>query len=127
MLADALLRASAAAPAAALIAGRGADLEAWIEANLQEPITLGTLCKFAGVGERCLQKTFELRRGVTPMRFVAERRLAAARLRLASALPGDIVTIIATALGFAHLGRFAALYRQAFGESPSKTLRQPAR
>jgi AraC-like DNA-binding protein len=127
VLADILLAESAVAPAATMATRRAADLEAWIEAHLEEPITLGLLCKIAGVGDRCLQKTFELRRGATPMRFVTERRLAAARLRLAFAEGSDTVTSIATALGFSHLGRFAALYRHAFGESPSQTLRQPAR
>ena len=55
------------------------DLEGWIDAHLGEPITLGDLCRIAGVGERCLQRDFEHRRGMSPMRFVAERRLAATR------------------------------------------------
>jgi AraC-like DNA-binding protein len=127
VLADILLGESAVTPAAPLATRRAADLESWIEAHLEEPITLGQLCKVAGVGDRCLQKTFETRRGVSPMRFVTERRLAAAYRRLVNAQRGDDVTGIATTLGFAHLGRFASVYRQAFGESPSQTLRHSAR
>jgi transcriptional regulator GlxA family with amidase domain len=37
------------------------------------------------------------------------------------------VTRVALGLGFGHVGRFAALYRQAFGESPSETLRRARR
>jgi AraC-like DNA-binding protein len=88
------------------------DLERWIEAHLHEPLTLGRLCQVAGVGARCLQKAFEVRRGMSPMRFVAERRLAAAHERLRRAAPDASVTRIAMELGFDHLGRFAQMYRQ---------------
>jgi len=98
------------------------DLEGWIEAHLGEPITLGRLCQVAGVGARCLQKTFESRRGMSPMRFVTERRLSAAYHRLSHAAPNAGVTGIALELGFDHLGRFAQMYRQVIGESPSQTL-----
>ena len=98
------------------------DLEGWIEAHLDEPITLGRLCQAAGVGARCLQKTFEVRRGMSPMRYVTERRLTAAYHLLKHAAPGASVTRIALDLGFGHLGRFAQMYRQVIGESPSQTL-----
>jgi transcriptional regulator GlxA family with amidase domain len=104
-----------------------ADLEAWIEANLEAPISIGRLCAVAGVGERALQKSFESRRGMSPMRFVAERRLAEAHRQLTQAHPRDDVTHVAMRLGFHHTGRFAALYRQAFGESPSQSLRRARR
>jgi transcriptional regulator GlxA family with amidase domain len=101
------------------------DLEGWIEAHLGDPITLGGLCRVAGVGARCLQRTFEYRRGVSPMRFVAERRLAATHRALLHALPGASVTRIALANGFDHVGRFAQLYREVLGELPSQTLARP--
>lgn len=98
------------------------DLEGWIDAHLSEPITLGDLCRVAGVGERCLQRDFEHRRGMSPMRFVAERRLAATHRALLQASPSASVTHIALAHGFDHFGRFAQLYRQVIGELPSQTL-----
>lgn len=101
---------------------RVADLEGWIDAHLGEPITLGSLCRIAGVGERCLQRDFERRRGMSPMRFVTERRLAAAHRALLRADPGATVTQIALANGFDHVGRFAQLYQQVIGELPSRTL-----
>jgi AraC-like DNA-binding protein len=123
-LADFVLRESAARPVTQVMARRLANLEAWIEANLSEPITLGRLCKVCGVGQRALQLAFRARRGLSPMRFVAERRLAAAHRLLAGGGPNDDVTGIAVGLGFSHLGRFAAMYRRAYGESPSQTLRR---
>ncbi len=126
-VAELLLQESAVARAHAVSSTRVADLEAWIEAHLDKPISMGRLCNVAGVGERALQKVFESRRGISPMRFVTERRLAAARRRLTSAGPGNDVTSVAVSLGFGHPGRFAGLYRQAFGEAPSQSLRRPVR
>lgn len=100
------------------------DLEDWIESHLDEPITLGRLCRVAGIGGRALAKTFESHRGMSPMRYVTERRLAAVHARLREPGAADEVTAIATELGFTHLGRFAIAYRKAFGESPSQTLRR---
>lgn len=98
------------------------DLEDWIESHLDEPITLGRLCGVAGIGGRALAKIFESHRGMSPMRYVTERRLAAVQARLLRSSAADEVTEIATDLGFTHLGRFAIAYREAFGESPSQTL-----
>jgi AraC-like DNA-binding protein len=109
---------------AALSTQRLQGLEAWIDEHLAEPLTLGSLCTAAGVGQRTLQTAFMDRRGMSPMRFVAERRLAAAHRRLVQSAPGDDVTRIAVAAGFSHLGRFAAMYRGAYGETPSSTLRR---
>jgi AraC-like DNA-binding protein len=100
------------------------DVEDWIEAHLEQPITVGRLCEVAGVGDRALCKVFEAHRGMSPMRYVTERRLAAAHARLATAGAWWDVADVACALGFTHLGRFAIAYREVFGESPSQTLRR---
>jgi AraC-like DNA-binding protein len=126
-VADLLLVESAAVRGLEIAASRLADVEAWIEAHLEEPISVGRLCVVAGVGERALQKAFEARRGMSPMRFVVERRLVAARRLLTRVDARDDVTDIAVKLGFGHVGRFASQYRQAFGESPSQSLRRAAR
>lgn len=99
-------------------------VEAWVDAHLFEPITLGRLCAIAGVGDRHLHCAFQAHRGQTPMQFVTTRRLGWVRLRLLEALPGDSVTQIAHDAGFVHLGRFAGRYRAVYGESPSNTLRR---
>jgi AraC-like DNA-binding protein len=102
-------------------------LEDWIDAHASEAITLGRLCEVARIGERSLQLAFQARHGMSPMRFVAERRLAAAHRRLASADVANDVTSIATSLGFVHLGRFAQAYRVAYGEAPSRTVARARR
>ena len=100
---------------------RARNLEAWIDAHLGEPITMGTLCRVAGVGARCLQKSFLYRRGISPMRFVAERRLLAAHQWLSDASHAGTVTEAGLHFGFSHLGRFSMSYREVIGESPSQT------
>ncbi len=124
LIADLILRRGAVPRGQEVSAARIAELEAWVDSHLDEPLTIGRLCAVSGVGERTLQKAFLSRRGVSPMRFVAERRLAAARERLLRAGPRDEVTRVAVELGFGHVGRFAQLYRQAFGEVPSETLKR---
>jgi AraC-like DNA-binding protein len=122
-VADLLLGEEAVARVDPMAAARIADVEDWIDSRLAEPITIDRLCEVAGVGERRLQKAFESRRGVSPMRFVTERRLAEAHRRLLRDTRND-VTHIALGLGFRHMGRFALEYRAAFGESPSQTRRR---
>jgi transcriptional regulator GlxA family with amidase domain len=123
-LAGALLRQDAVVRVKPVTGARLNDVEDWIEAHLTQPITLGRLCEVAGVGERALCKVFESRRGMPPMRFVTERRLAAAHARLVTVGEARDVTEVASELGFTHLGRFAIVYREVFGESPSETLRR---
>jgi len=126
LIADLILRRGAVPRAQAVSASRIAALESWIDEHLEEPLTIGRLCAVSVVGERSLQKAFHSRRGMSPMRFVAERRLAAARERLTGSAPGRDVTTVAMELGFGHVGRFAQMYRQAFGETPSATLKRVA-
>jgi AraC-like DNA-binding protein len=124
MLADLLLEGGAAIRGYEVAAARIAKVEGWIEANLEAPISIGQMCAVAGVGERALQKAFALRRGMSPMRFVVERRLAHARGLLEQGRGPENVTQIAIRFGFGHAGRFAIAYGEAFGQSPSQTLRR---
>jgi AraC-like DNA-binding protein len=124
VIADVLLQRTDRTWAGRLTLQRIADLEAWIDAHLAEPITMGRLCEVAQVGERSVQLAFRARRGMSPMRFVCERRLAAAHRRILDAAADDAITGIATGLGFTHLGRFSLAYRELFGESPSQTRRR---
>jgi len=123
-LAELLAGSGGAAHASELSAERALLVEEWIDAHLHDVITLGRLCEVAGVGGRCLQQTFLKRRGSTPMQYVINRRLEAVRTQLLGAVGAVEVTSIAMACGFTHMGRFSTMYRQRFGESPSKTLRR---
>jgi len=62
--------------------------------------------------------------GTTPLGFLRRMRLARARQDLLQAGPESSVTNIALGTGFSQLGRFAAEYRKAFGEPPSRTIQR---
>ena len=109
-----------AIPAAGI--DRVRQLERWIDAHLGEDLSLDRLCAVAGVRWRALQMSLLLVRGMTPLEFVASRRLAAARAMLESSAADLTVSRTAMDCGIVHLGRFSSAYRKAFGESPSDTL-----
>ena len=74
---------------------------------------------------RSLQRAFRRVLGRSPLRYLKDCRLDAARRDLVSADPAALsVTEVAYRYGFAHLSRFAETYRAEFGERPSETLRR---
>ncbi len=101
------------------------EVEEWIDDHFARPITLGELCRVAGLPARTLHRAFLRHRGLPPMRHVVQRRLAEARRRLLERHPGDSVMQVALESGFNHLGRFAGLYRQTYGELPSQSRLAP--
>lgn len=87
-----------------------------------DPVGAIDLCAELGVSDRTLRYAFRERFGIGPMAFFRALRLNAVR----AALKGDSTTPIASVAnryGFQHHGNFAADYRRAFGELPSRTLR----
>jgi transcriptional regulator GlxA family with amidase domain len=65
---------------------------------------------------------------MSPTQYMRSVRLRDVRRALrASEGRGATVTNVATSYGFYELGRFAAAYREAFGEVPSETLRNTCR
>jgi AraC-like DNA-binding protein len=99
----------------------------WLRGHLSEPIRLEHLAQVAGVRPRTLQAQFKVFLDTTPLGWVRRLRLARARHELLHAGPHSSVTDIALSTGFSQLGRFAAEYRQAFGEPPSSTMRRARR
>lgn len=93
-----------------------------IAEKLDAPIYVADLCKTAGVSERTLRNAFQSVYGMSPIRFLQLHRLHQVRRSLRSGCAAS-VTEVALRHGFVNLGRFAAEYRQLFGESPSLTRR----
>jgi len=62
------------------------------------------------------QRMFKLAFGQTPMQYLQDTRLTAARRLLAHT--GDDITSICFAVGFESLGSFSWLFRKRFGVSP---------
>lgn len=101
--------------------------EGFIEAHLDQPITIEDVAAAAGVSPRGLQLAFRDWRGTTPLAFWRAARLARAHADLLAAPPGTTVTDIALRWGFTHFGRFSELYRAHYGLSPRDTLRTGGR
>jgi AraC-like DNA-binding protein len=101
----------------AMAAIRDADLNA---------LDLPGLYAASGVSPRTLDYAFHEHLGMSPGAFIRKLRLHRLRRALLASDAGEsTVTDLAYHLGFTHLGRLAALYRQTFGELPSATLMRP--
>ena len=87
------------------------------------PISMADLVQHCRVSERTLNKHFRTFFDISPMGYLRQLRLTAAREALLIGEPGVTVTEIANRFEFNHLGRFAGQYRRCFGETPSITLR----
>ncbi|MEU9591637.1 helix-turn-helix transcriptional regulator [Streptomyces sp. NPDC048219] len=97
---------------------------AHIEDHAHEPLTVADIAAAAHVTVRALQYAFRRHLGTTPLGHLRRVRLAQVHRDLRAADPADArVRDIAARWGFAHPGRFATLYRDAYGTSPSNTLR----
>jgi AraC-like DNA-binding protein len=94
-----------------------------IEAKPGDPWTVVGLASRVHISVRALQEGFAREMGVPPITYVRDVRLRHARQQLRSdAQEPRTVREVATSLGFFHMGRFAAMYRDTFGELPSETL-----
>jgi AraC-like DNA-binding protein len=97
-----------------------------IEKIRQEPgwdFNLQDLASHSGVSERNLYYLMKRETGMTPYRLYQRNRLMRVRQRLVDC-QCDVphISWYAADAGFSHLGRFAALYREHFGELPSETV-----
>ena len=97
----------------------------YIDKHAELPLTLGDIAQGTGIGGRALQEAFRRHRGTTPMAYLRAARLERVHRELQAADPaqGATVAAIAARWGFAHRGRFALAYQQAYGRSPQQTLR----
>jgi transcriptional regulator GlxA family with amidase domain len=102
--------------------------EAYVRAHPGMSVPISRLSHIVGLSERCLRNAFYGVRGMSPRRrFIAERLEDARRALRDGRQEGTTVTGVATRYGFYELGRFAVSYREAFGETPSATLRGTTR
>lgn len=97
----------------------------WCRDRSETPLRMDALCEDMEVPIWQLERVFHETYGLPPQRLLTLHRLSKARHDLLSLSTG--VTEVATGHGFWHLGRFAQLYKEYFGESPSDTLRRTRR
>jgi len=100
--------------------------DAYASARRYRGITSLDLSRAAGYSERRIRAAFKEITGVSPMRFMRSRALHEARLDLRSGVAPS-VTDVAIMWGFTELGRFSRMYRNQFGELPSRTLHESRR
>ena len=98
--------------------------EAYIEANWNKAITIDALCAEISVSARSLYASFNKARSYSPMAFLKAVRLRHAQVMLQNPDFTTSVTQASLACGFYNLGHFAKDYRDAYGESPSETLKK---
>lgn len=98
---------------------------AYIEEHAAEPIGVTDVADHAGLCVRALQQGFARHLETTPSGFLRQVRLGQVRdALLAGDAEATTVATVASSWGFFSLGRFAAQYREAYGETPSQTLRR---
>ncbi|MFH7596702.1 helix-turn-helix transcriptional regulator [Streptomyces racemochromogenes] len=98
---------------------------AFIEGNAAADIGLADIAAAVPVTPRALQYAFARHADTTPLGYLRRVRLTRVHDELRAAAPDDGLSVsrIAARWGFAHAGRFAATYREAYGRSPSQTFR----
>lgn len=107
-----------AKPGRALPAWRLRRVIEYVEAHLDEDLSLAELAAVAGFSPSHFKTLFKQAAGMPVHRFVLERRVERARTRL---LEGRMsVTEIAIEAGFAHASHMARCMRRLLGSSPSQ-------
>jgi AraC-like DNA-binding protein len=97
---------------------------AFIEANAHTDVALADIAAAVHVTPRALQYVFRRHLDMSPVEYLRRVRLDHAHRQLQCA-EADTTSVqkVAAQWGFAHPGRFSALYRQTYGRNPSDTLR----
>ena len=96
--------------------------EEYMEARCAEQLSISDVLAVCGCPRRELFRAFQRYREYSPKQFLDNVRLRRAHQDLKSS--SGTVTQVALRWGFGHLGRFAKLYRERYGQNPSQTRRQ---
>ncbi|HEV7777832.1 MAG TPA: AraC family transcriptional regulator [Luteibacter sp.] len=105
-------------PGRALPAWRLRHVIEYVESHLDEDLTLAELARVAGFSLSHFKPLFKQAIGVPVHRFVLERRVERARIRLLEG--GMSLTDIALEAGFSHPSHMARCMRRVLGLSPSQ-------
>ena len=89
---------------------------AFMEDNLETPVTPPQLARSVGLSSRQLERLFRKYMGCTPARYYLDLRLKRARALLRQTSLS--VLDVAVACGFASASHFSKRYRDLFGQSP---------
>ncbi|MFG1697622.1 helix-turn-helix transcriptional regulator [Nonomuraea sp. NPDC049309] len=96
---------------------------AFIDEHADAPLGIAEIAAAARVTPRALQYAFRRHLNTTPLGYLRRVRLARAHDELRAGDPATLtVAAVAARWGFFHPGRFASMYRAAYGCAPSETL-----
>ena len=93
------------------------DAVALMEANIEEPLTLGEVADYTGISARQLERLFHEHLYCTPSRYYLDLRLDRGRLLLMQT--GMTVTDVASRCGFSTAARFGKAYLEKYGKRPT--------
>ncbi len=97
--------------------------ESFMLTQLDQPLTLHTLCEQVAVSQRTLNYCFQEMFGLPPMETLKVLRLHQIRRILKEADPTTThISKVAPQFGFWHMAQLSADYKRMFGELPSVTL-----
>ncbi len=94
----------------------------YLEDHLGDDLTVADIAGACNLSVRGLQTLFRNRLGTTPMACLREARLRRVHEELRASDSAATVSAVAACWGLSHYGRFAAAYRERYGESPQETL-----
>lgn len=106
--------------------GEASDVAHWLAQHALSREPLAELARRAGRSLRSIQRACRSL-GSTPQDVLRDARLDRARAMLESSAATVSVADVAQSVGYRHLGRFAAYYRDRFREMPSETLARSRR
>jgi len=100
------------------------DMDRWLDQQgLVRSLPVEACANALGVSRRALFRAFREDLGIGPQQYLRLIRLHRLRERLLAASPATTsITTLAGGLGFTHMGRLSAAYREHFGEYPKQTL-----
>ena len=132
---DGLLRILAGTSAALVTSTNGSGLPGvlpsrlqrvldWANVRMADPITVGDMAAVAVQSESSFFASFQRYLGTTPMRWLTEQRLLAARQLLLGSDDHTSIGVLASQVGFTDQSAFSRAFSRRFGHPPIRILRQ---
>lgn len=92
-------------------------VQEWLEANFAGAVTIRELAARAGLGERTFMRRFKRATGDSPLLYLQQLRIEAARKRLEST--AETIEEVTRQTGYEDISSFRKLFKRSTGLSPS--------
>lgn len=97
-------------------------LDEFIEENLEEPLRLSALAEFADMTDQQLSRQFKLSTGVSPTKYIIQRRIQRAKEMLEKG--STAIVEIAYATGFSSQSHLTETFKRHMGVPPGEYMRR---